>query len=86
MEGGELLERHQALADLTLKFFSDMGAQVSPDKCQVLATSAALRAQLKRSRFGVEGVVFPVRCDARDLGTHLNVGAKAVGVTGGQRL
>eukprot|EP00969_Alexandrium_andersonii_P011383 495180-Alexandrium_andersonii.AAC.1 len=63
-----------------------MGGRIAPEKTLVMSTSGAARQLIKRLRpVELDGHV-KVACDARDLGTHISLGSRMVGVTGTKRL
>ena len=56
--------------EVTIDFWTCMGAEISLSKCWASATSPAARAWLRRYPWG-PGQAVPVAQDARDLGSHL---------------
>eukprot|EP00969_Alexandrium_andersonii_P193489 8546013-Alexandrium_andersonii.AAC.1 len=63
-----------------------MGARVACDKTYAMSTSRHVRARLRREHFQCLGGKVGVRLDARDLGTHMALGQRAVGTTINQRI
>eukprot|EP00969_Alexandrium_andersonii_P303681 13425159-Alexandrium_andersonii.AAC.1 len=63
-----------------------MGGKVAVDKTTMFATSAKLRARLKRHTFVSVGGKIPLKHDGRDLGTHLDLTRRGTAGTLTRRL
>jgi hypothetical protein len=65
----------------TLRYMVDMGAEVSKSKSFIFASQASVRKRMREKVWRTIGGKLPATTHARDLGTHLNVGATMIGGT-----
>eukprot|EP00969_Alexandrium_andersonii_P324345 14332132-Alexandrium_andersonii.AAC.1 len=79
-ETEEQASDHIRACEATAEFVSAMGGTLAPDKSRTLATTAPLRACLRKKRVG-DHEPYQVLTHVRDLGAHLAVGARQVAPT-----
>ena len=67
-------------AQKTVSFVRAVGQEASPSKCVLLSTSKAARRRMSAWRNRNEGCFWAVKLDVRDLGGHLDVTLRAIGL------
>eukprot|EP00969_Alexandrium_andersonii_P226559 10005129-Alexandrium_andersonii.AAC.1 len=84
-EPEQAFDVHTVATRLTLRFLQDIGAKASPEKSAHLASRKSDRDLLKKQILPELRKKVPTLTHIRDLGAHLNVGARWVAPTITQR-
>ena len=62
--------------EATHVFFDDIGAQLAPSKSTTFSTVRTTRAKLRKHMWKTTGTLIACVLHARDLGSHMNTGAR----------